>query len=66
MRLAFEKYLQCGIFAHGFVRVRFDNCGHDFLMAFSCKGRGVCPSCTTLRMEETAAIVRCRQAANLR
>ncbi len=55
MRLAFEKYLQCGIFAHGFVRVRFDDCGHDFLMAFSCKGRGVCPSCTTLRMEETAA-----------
>ncbi len=19
--------------------------GHDFLMAFSCKGRGICPSC---------------------
>ena len=24
-------------------------------LAFSCKGRGVCPSCTTRRMVETAA-----------
>jgi hypothetical protein len=24
-------------------------------MAFSCKGRGVCPSCNTRRMAETAA-----------
>ena len=30
-------------------------CGHDFLVAFSCKGRGLCPSCTTRRMVETAA-----------
>jgi len=26
-----------------------------FLVAFSCKGRGVCPSCNTRRMAETAA-----------
>ena len=26
-----------------------------FLVAFSCKGRGVCPSCNTRRMVETAA-----------
>jgi hypothetical protein len=26
-----------------------------FLVAFSCKGRGLCPSCTTRRMAETAA-----------
>jgi hypothetical protein len=55
VRPAFEKYLQCGIFAHGFARARRDDCGHDFLVAFSCKGRGVCPSCTTRRMAETAA-----------
>ena len=24
-------------------------CGHDFLVAFSCKGRGVCPSCNAHR-----------------
>jgi hypothetical protein len=55
VRQAFEKYLECGIFAHGFARARCDDCGHDFLVAFSCKGRGVCPSCNTRRMVETAA-----------
>jgi hypothetical protein len=28
---------------------------HDFLVTFSCKGRGLCPSCNTRRMVETAA-----------
>ncbi len=37
--------LECGILA----------CGHDFLLAFSCKGRGLCPSRTTRRMAEAAA-----------
>ena len=32
-----------------------EECGHDFLIAFSCKGRGICPSCYTRRMAETAA-----------
>ncbi|QJQ06565.1 transposase [Undibacterium piscinae] len=41
--------------AYGFARVRCEACGHDFLVAFSCKGRGVCPSCNTRRMVETAA-----------
>jgi hypothetical protein len=45
----------CGIFAHGFARARCDDCGHDFLVAFSCKGRGVCPFCNTRRMAERAA-----------
>ena len=52
---AFRKYLECGIFAHGFARARCEECGHDFFVAFSCKGRGVCPSCNTRRMAETAA-----------
>ena len=51
---AFRKYLECGIFAHGFARARCDDSGHDFLVAFSCKGRGVCPSCNTRRMAEAA------------
>ena len=38
-----------------FARARCAACGHDFLVAFSCKGRGLCPSCTTRRMAETAA-----------
>ena len=48
------RYLDCGILAHGFARARRAACGHDFLIAYSCKCRGVCPSCTT-RMVETAA-----------
>ncbi|MBK8387361.1 MAG: transposase [Candidatus Accumulibacter sp.] len=31
--------------------------GHDFLIAWSCKGRGVCPACNTRRMVETAALL---------
>ncbi len=51
----FRRYLECGILAHGFARARCADCGHDFLVAYSCKCRGVCPSCTTRRMVETAA-----------
>jgi len=48
-------YLQCGILAHGFLRVHCDACGHDRLVPFSCKGRGFCPSCGGRRMADTAA-----------
>ena len=51
----FRRYLDCGILAHGFARARCADCGHDFIVAYSCKGRGVCPSCTTRRMAEIAA-----------
>jgi hypothetical protein len=55
--------LRCGILAHGFARVRCTDCGAERLIAFSCKGRGVCPSpdqvrgrlCNTRRMVEVAA-----------
>src|SRR5271166_501376 len=48
-------YLKCGVFAHGFVRAHCDACGHDLLVAFSCKARSVCPSCAGRRMANTAA-----------
>ena len=51
VRQAFRKYLECGIFA----RAWCDDCGHDYFVAYSRKGRGVCPSCNTRRMVETAA-----------
>ena len=51
----FRRYLDCGILAHGFARARCGQCGHDFLIAFSCKGRSVCPSCNARRMVKTAA-----------
>lgn len=51
----FRRYLECGILAHGFARARCGQGGHDFLIAFSCKGRGLCPACDAPRMVETAA-----------
>jgi hypothetical protein len=40
---------------YGFARAYCDKCQHDFLIAYSCKCRGVCLSCNTRRMAETAA-----------
>ena len=51
----FRRYLECGILARGFARARCGQCGHDFPIAFSCKGRVVCPSCNARRMVEIAA-----------
>jgi hypothetical protein len=51
----FRAYLRCGILAHGFARIRCDACAAERLVAFSCKGRGVCPSCNARRMAEVAA-----------
>jgi hypothetical protein len=51
----FRRYLECGILAHGFARAFCEACQHEFLIAFSCKGRGVCPACNARRMVETAA-----------
>ncbi len=50
-----RAFLRCGILAHGFVRVHCDECGLDRVVAFSCKGRGFCPSCGGRRMADTAA-----------
>jgi len=55
VRPAFRKYLECGIFANGFARAWCDDCGHDYFVAYSCKGRNVCPPCNTWCMAETAA-----------
>ena len=50
-----RAYLRCGILAHGFARFHCFSCGADSLVAFSCKGRGFCPSCGGRRMAESAA-----------
>jgi len=47
--------LQCGILAHGFMRLGCDSCPHQMLLAFSCKKRGFCPSCAGRRMAQQAA-----------
>jgi len=52
-----EECLECGRLEHGFLRVRCDDCHHEHLVAFSCKRRGFCPSCSARRMAETAALL---------
>ena len=46
---AVVRYLDCGRFESGFARVRCTACPNEFLVAFSCKGRGLCPSCGATR-----------------
>jgi len=54
---SFRSYLQCGAFANGFTRAHCDSCGHDLLVAFSCDGRSICPSCCGRRMANAGAHV---------
>jgi hypothetical protein len=51
----FRKYINCGILACGFARARCKRCGADILVAFSCKGRGICPGCGARRMANAGA-----------
>ena len=41
-----RKFLECGVLANGFLefRLRMLCCGQDRIVAFSCKGRGICSS----------------------
>jgi len=54
IREEFDKYLECGIHAYGVILRHCENCDKDEAVAFSCKKRGFCPSCTARRMAETA------------
>jgi hypothetical protein len=47
----------CGDLRHGFLRVACRHCGGELRVPFSCKGRGVCPSCMGRRMAEGAALL---------
>ena len=62
----FDAYLQCGILAHGFLRLGCDTCPKELLLPFSCKRRGFCPSCAARRMAQTAAhLVECVSPATV-
>lgn len=47
-----EAYLRCGILDHGFVILSCDGCSGQVPVAFSCKRRGICPSCCAKRASE--------------
>jgi Transposase zinc-binding domain len=54
-RRELEAYLDCGLLCRGFARLGCEETGESRLVAFSCKGRGFCPSCKGRRMSATAA-----------
>ena len=50
-----REFVGCGALGAGFLRLRCDGCGEERVVAFSCKGRGFCPTCTGRRMADTSA-----------
>ena len=52
-----EAFLGCHDLRRGFARLRCVACRAEHLLAFSCKTRTVCPSCSTRRMAQTAAFL---------
>ena len=51
----FDAFLECGILTHGFLRLHCGDCGHDKLVAFSCKRRSFCPSCGARHTAQTVS-----------
>ena len=49
VKTSLSAYLDCGILCHGAVRAHCSNCKHSILISFSCKQRGLCPSCSAKR-----------------
>jgi len=52
-----RRYLDCGLYENGFARVRCPECRAEYLLAFSCKTRELCPSCAARRAAATAALL---------
>ena len=55
VRKELSAYLECGLLCRGFARLRCGACADSRVVAFSCKGRGFCPSCLGRKMSATAA-----------
>ena len=54
---AFKSFLDCGILAHGFLRVVCKDCRDEILVPWSCKTCQLCPSSGSRRSEEFAALL---------
>ncbi|MGB0333962.1 MAG: IS91 family transposase [Opitutales bacterium] len=55
---ALHDSLRCGDLANGVLRVHCPDCGHHYLLPFTCKRRGCCPSCHQRRALDTATFIR--------
>jgi len=53
-----QKYLDCGDPHLGFARVKCTGCNTEYLLPFSCKCRGFCPSCHQRRVVEFGEYLR--------
>ncbi len=49
-----RRYQDCGLFENGFARIQCPECHAEYLLAFSCKTRELCPSCAAKRSAATA------------
>ena len=52
-----RRYQDCGLFENGFARIQCPECHAEYLLAFSCKTRDLCPSCAAKRGAATAALL---------
>ena len=50
-----ESFLRCGDLAAGFTRFQCPDCGHEKLLAFTCKRRHFCPACHQRRVRSTSS-----------
>jgi hypothetical protein len=51
---AVQAYYRCGDLTTGFTRYLCPDCGHERLLAFTCKARHICPACHQRRTRQTA------------
>ena len=54
---AITAFLRCGDLHAGFTRLHCPDCGHEYLLAFTCKQRGLCASCHQRRTLTEAAFI---------
>ena len=54
---AIAAFLDCGDLHAGFTRLHCPDCGHEFLLAFTCKQRGLCASCHQRRTLIEGALI---------
>lgn len=57
VREQLEALTTCGDFEQGFLVAQCQRCGETRQVPFSCKSRGICPSCMGRRMAQTAALL---------
>ena len=53
VRAEFAGYLDCSVMQRGFAHLACEDCGLPRLVAFTCAGRGFCPTCLGRWMNQT-------------